>query len=59
MTNDDMSLYINQSNENLKAPIFIASGNTKKKVISNIAVGNKKFGSLWGKQAGSFYLNIF
>lgn len=46
MTNDDMPLYINRPNKNLKAPMFIAGRNTKKTVISNIAFGNKKCDSL-------------
>lgn len=47
MTNDEMPFYVNQTNKNLKAPMFIASRNTKKTVILNIAFGNKMCDSLW------------
>lgn len=56
MTNDDMSLYINQTKKYFKTPVCIAGGITENNVISNIAIGNKKCGSLWRKQHGNFYL---
>lgn len=46
MVNDDIQLHMIQTNRNSKAPIFIASENAEKNIISNIAVGNEKCDSL-------------